>query len=686
MNVLIVDDQEENRYLLESLLKGYGHAVRQASNGAEAMERLQAGGIDLIISDILMPVMDGFQLCRKVKADERLRRIPFIIYTATYTGAQDEDFAMTLGADRFIVKPCEPEEFIQAMEEVTDIAGRPADTPIPEPAPEEEVFKLYSARLVRKLEQKMAQAELEIKARKEAENALRESQARLIAAQRLARLGDFIWDLETGEITWSEGLLDLMGYEKSETIDYAAVNADIHHPDDLERITRWIEDAVASGTDELSPNEYRVIRKDRKILHVRTVGVIQRSPGKRPRIFATVQDITEHKRAEAENEKLQKQFIQAQKMESVGRLAGGVAHDINNMLGVIIGNTDLAMASLSSNDPIRSHLSEVLDAARRSTDITRQLLAYARKQIIAPRVLDLNERVETTLKMFRQLIGEDIDLQWKPGDDLWPVMMDPSQLDQVLANLFVNARDAISDVGKITIETGVVTLDQTYCANHDGFVPGDFVLMAVSDDGCGMDRQTLDNLFEPFFTTKDVDTGTGLGLSTVYGIVKQNNGFIHVYSEPDIGTTFRIYLPRHSGEACEPFTEKEAADDLQGHGETILVVEDDTAILKLSRNMLEALGYFVLGATDPDQATAIAEKHGGEIRLLVTDVIMPKMNGRDLAARLQARHPHLQVLFMSGYTRDVIAHQEILQEGVHFLQKPFSMKDLAAGVRKALES
>ena len=248
---------------------------------------------------------------------------------------------------------------------------------------------------------------------------------------------------------------------------------------------------------------------------------------------------------------LQAQFVQAQKMESVGRLAGGVAHDYNNVLSVIIGYTEMAMDEVDPAGPLHANLEEVLTAANRATDITRQLLAFARKQTIAPKVLDLNETVEGMLKMLRRLIGEDIDLAWLPGASLWPVKMDPSQIDQILANLCVNARDAIAGVGKVTIETGTVVFDAAYCADHAGFVPGEFVMLAVSDNGCGMDKEMLDKIFEPFFTTKDVDKGTGLGLATVYGIVKQNNGFINVYSEPGKGTTIKIYLPRHEGKAVE---------------------------------------------------------------------------------------------------------------------------------------
>jgi len=367
----------------------------------------------------------------------------------------------------------------------------------------------------------------------------------------------------------------------------------------------------------------------------------------------------------------------------VGRLAGGVAHDFNNMLSVIIGNTELAMENMAPDDSLHNNLGEIFSAANRSADITRQLLAFARKQTIAPEVLDLNRTIESMLKMLRRLIGEDIDLAWLPGADVWPVRMDPSQIDQILANLCINARDAIKDVGKITIETGTATFDPAYCAEHPGFVNGDFVLLAVGDDGCGMDQGTLANLFEPFFTTKDVDKGTGLGLATVYGIVKQNDGFINVYSEPDQGTTFRIYLPRYLAETESP--EKKTSDKTNRDGtETILLVEDEPSILKMTRMMLKRSGYKVLAAGTPGEAIALARKNAGQIHLLMTDVVMPEMNGRDLAKNLLSLYPNLKRLFMSGYTANVIAHHGVLDEGVQFIQKPFSREQLGAKVREAL--
>ena len=393
--------------------------------------------------------------------------------------------------------------------------------------------------------------------------------------------------------------------------------------------------------------------------------------------------ITEQKQMEAEREKLQGQLQQARKMDAIGQLAGGVAHDFNNMLEVILGNTEMAMDDVDSTQPLYADLQEVLKAARRSAVLTRQLLTFAREQAISPEIVDLNETVEGMLKMLRRLIGENIDLGWQPREGLWPVMLDPSQIDQILANLCVNARDAIEDVGAITIRLDNAVLDETTSSGQIRPAPGEYVVLSVSDNGCGMDEETTARIFEPFFTTKEMGKGTGMGLATVYGIVQQNGGGIDICSEPGLGTTFAVYLPRHVGAA--PAVTGEAAAPAPRGTETILVVEDEVAILKMAKKMLEAQGYTVLAAASPGEAASLFAAHTGEIDLLMTDVIMPEMNGRDLATQLLAIRPDLKCLFMSGYTADVIARHGVLDEGIHFIHKPFSIKDLGSKIREVLE-
>jgi len=396
-------------------------------------------------------------------------------------------------------------------------------------------------------------------------------------------------------------------------------------------------------------------------------------------------DITERKQNEETRIKLEEQLQQAQKMEAVGQLAGGVAHDFNNMLGVILGHTELAMDNVQPSQPLFENLMEIRKAASRSAEITRQLLAFARKQIVVPTVIDLNETVAGMLKMLMRLIGEDIKLIWSPGDDLWPVRVDPSQIDQLLANLCVNARDAITGVGSISVDTGNNTFDDKYCAMHTGFMPGEFVHITVADTGGGIDEETLPHIFEPFFTTKDIGKGTGLGLATVYGIAQQNNGFVDVQSSPGRGTVVSLYLPRSTGTIGHGSAEGVDEPVLRGH-ETILLVEDEYKILKMTTKMLDRLGYTVIAASSPSEAIVIVDQLSCEIHLLITDVVMPEMNGRALAERLQVKKPEMKYLFMSGYTADIISHHGVLDEGLCFIQKPFAKKELAVKIREALDS
>jgi CheY-like chemotaxis protein len=354
------------------------------------------------------------------------------------------------------------------------------------------------------------------------------------------------------------------------------------------------------------------------------------------------------------------------------------------MLSIILGNMELIMEDLDKTNPIFASMQEIQKAAERSADLTRQLLAFARKQTIVPKLLDINKTIEGILRMLRRLIGEDIDLAWMPKVDLWMVKVDPSQVDQVLTNLCVNARDSIEGVGKVTIETDNTNLDKDYCRDHLGFVPGDYVMFSVSDNGLGMDKETLKYLFEPFFTTKDFGEGTGLGLSTVYGIVKQNNGFINVYSELGKGTTVKIYLPRYIEKLSQPQMQGPEEPAVIGD-ETILLVEDEKAILRITTKMLESLGYAVLAASSPTEAIRVSQSHPGGIDLLMTDVVMPEMSGPELAKSMLHLYPNLRCLFMSGYTANVIAHHKVLNEGVYFLNKPFTRQDLATKVRKAFD-
>lgn len=383
---------------------------------------------------------------------------------------------------------------------------------------------------------------------------------------------------------------------------------------------------------------------------------------------------------------MEEQINQAQKLESIGRLAGGVAHDLNNLLSPILGYSEMLLQARGPADSWRGNLKEILKAGERARDLVQQLLAFGRKQMLEFKSLDLNDLLKNFDKFLRRTIRENVDINIQLAPSLPPVKGDPGQLEQVIMNLAINAQDAMPDGGKMSIETAVVELDQSYAAEHPDVTPGPHVRLTVMDTGYGMDEETLEAIFEPFYTTKELGKGTGLGLATVYGIVKQHGGNIWAYSEPGRGTTFRVYLPESADRLEE--TEAGSQSKLLGRGgaETILLVEDNHQVRDLSRSVLEEKGYKVLAAETGEVAIELLESHKGSIDLLLTDVVMPEMDGKQLFERVSGLYPGIRVVYMSGYTVDVIAHHGVIDTGVNFLQKPFAIKDLAAKVREALDS
>ena len=396
-------------------------------------------------------------------------------------------------------------------------------------------------------------------------------------------------------------------------------------------------------------------------------------------------DITERKRAEEALHRSEEQLRQALKMEAVGKLAGGVAHDFNNLLTAITGHSEMCLRRLTPDNSLYRHVEQIKKAGDRAAALTRQLLAFSRKQILQPEVLDLNHIVVELSKMLQRLIGEDIDLLMGLAADLGKVKADPNQLEQVLMNLVVNARDAMPKGGKLTIETSNVHLSEEFADHHVSVPPGHYVMLAVSDSGCGMDAETQARIFEPFFTTKEVGKGTGLGLATVYGIVKQSEGSIWVYSEVGRGTTFKIYLPSVEGHVKEVAAGIEDLELLRG-AETVLVVEDEEVVREMATEILRESGYHVLEAKHANEALTLAAQYDGEIHLMLTDVVMPQMSGRDLAEQLTPLRPDMKVLYMSGYTDDAIVHHGVLEEGTAFIGKPFSIDALALKVRETLDA
>lgn len=498
-----------------------------------------------------------------------------------------------------------------------------------------------------------------------------------------------IYDLdERRNLYINGGVTDVLGYTKEEMQQMGDRFLEITlHPDDVDLVVEHRQQMAEAGNETITM-EYRMLGADGAwcTLFGRDKVYARNDDGTVHLILSTAVDITDRKKAEEDRRSLMDQLSQSQKMDTVGRLAGGIAHDFNNALQSILGYTSLLLMEIPEGDiSLREKLEAVQRAGEHSADLTRQLLAFASKQTIEPVLVDLNVAIAGILGMLKRLVGEDINVSWLPDSDSATIKVDPGQVNQILANLFVNAREAIDGVGNITIETHNISLDAVYVKDHPDFEIGEYVLLEVSDDGCGMDKELLEHLFEPFYTTRPVGKGTGLGLAVVYGIVEQNKGFINVNSEPGEGTTFKIYLRQAAGKLSAE--QKISIQEIpRGHGEMILLVEDDPAVLKVSQQMLERLGYRVIDAATPQEAIEKAKKYITEITLLVTDTILPKMNGHDLAMRLHELMPELKCLYMSGYTAGIIDHHGDLDPGINFIQKPFLFEDVAVKVRQVIDS
>jgi PAS domain S-box-containing protein len=520
--------------------------------------------------------------------------------------------------------------------------------------------------------------------RRQAEQELRQSEQNLATAQRMAHLGSFEYgltnpgDLDKMPVQWSDEVFRIFGYEPGQINVTRAVFLRAVHPDDRDRVLN----VATKATQERRGHgvEYRVIRPDgiERIVHGELNIVCDEKTGTPLRTVGTIQDITESKH-------LEKMFLQAQKMEAVGRLSGGVAHDFNNLLMVIMGYADVLVDRLGENDVLRRKAEEIKKAGQRAASLTRQLLAFSRQQVLQPTVVNLNSVVTDVKKMLGRLIGEDIELVTVLSPDLGQIKADQGQIEQVIVNLAVNARDAMPRGGKLTAETANIEVDDAYAREQGNVSPGSFIMLTVTDTGVGMDAETQSHIFEPFFTTKERGKGTGLGLATVYGVVKQSGGFIWVYSEPGHGTRFKILLPRVE-EPAHAVTQNASSEASYGGSETILLAEDEESLRQLLMNILSEYGYTVLEAANGPQALGIARQYQGQIHLLVTDVVMPGMSGPQLATELGPVRPNIKVLYMSGYTEFAAGHTEIPQRGRLLLQKPFTRQSLADKVRQALGS
>jgi two-component system, cell cycle sensor histidine kinase and response regulator CckA len=677
---LIVDDNVANLYLLRALLQGHGYIVEEACNGAEALTKAQQNPPDLTISDLLMPVMDGYTLLRHWKTDEQLKEIPFVVYTATYTEPRDQRLALALGADAFIIKPAEPEPFMAAIHKVLMKENRGELLPASERLFEERILlNEYNEVLVRKVEKKVMQLEQtnrelleEIAEHKRTTEAL---QLRDRAIQTVSQ-GIIITDPKQPDnpiIYASTGFERITGYGADEAIGR---NCRFLRGKDTDKETVGkLREAIAAGRS--CAVEILNYRKDgTPFWNALSLNPVPDENGEVAYFVGVQNDVTERK-------KLENQLRQSQKMEAVGRLAGGVAHDFNNLLTIISGYSQLMLALPDVSSNIRESLRVISEAGEQAATLTRQLLGFSRQTLLQPRILDMNAIIDDTGKMLRRLIGEDILFTTVLDPNLSLVKVDPGHLDQILMNLAINARDAMPTGGKLTIETTNVLLSDDEAALHIDCKAGEHVMLAITDTGCGMTPDILAHIFEPFFTTKEIGKGTGLGLAMVFGIVQQNSGCIHVYSEPEYGTTFKVYFPAVVGQVIPK--RNSALKPEVGGTETILLVEDEESVRKMALISLQMHGYKVLTATDGKDALQIMQTYGEPLDLVLTDVIMPNVSGPELARNLQVQFPQVKVLFMSGYTDDAVVRHGLLEADVSFIQKPYTPTELARKVRQILD-
>jgi len=668
MKVLVVDDLALNRKLLRVTLASGGHETVEAEDGIEALEKLAGGGFDAVITDILMPRMDGYRLCYEIRRDEDFYRLPIIIYSSTYLTEADEHLALSVGADRFIRKPAGAEVILAALSQLRAAPRRPSAA---WPTQDLDTLKEYSEGLVRKLEQRNRELEAAQERLAATIEELRKSEEHYRALFDLSPLPMWVRDPETLAIqAVNAAAVEHYGYSRDEFL--AMTLEDLLPPEEVARF---------EADDKSSPNRraagvWKHRKKDGSLIDV-DIYTHDLALGGRPLRLVVLRDVTEQRM-------LEEQFRQAQKMEAVGRLASGIAHDFNNLLTAILGFSDVLTERLGKPEPY-PEIKEIRRAGERAAALTRQLLAFSRQQVLSPEVINLNAGVADLEKMLRRVLGEDLELSTVLDPHLGRVRADPGQIDQVIVNLAVNARDAMPAGGRLTIETRNVDLDEDYAREHVTVRPGPYVMLAVSDTGTGMDEHTKSRIFEPFFTTKEQGKGTGLGLSTIYGIVKQSGGNIWVYSEPGHGTTFKIYLPRVEEPlaAAAPGTRAGAAESLEGY-ETVLVAEDDGAIRLLAQLALERHGYTVLAANGGEAALEIVRSRRGPIHVLVTDVLMSGMSGPELASRVTTLLPGIKVLFMSGYSEAAVAGHGDFADQTAFLEKPFTTEALVRKVRLLL--
>jgi PAS domain S-box-containing protein len=650
--ILIVDDKEQDRYLLKVLLEHSGYNVDSACNGIEALDNARICPPDCIISDILMPQMDGFMLCREWRNDPVLQKLPFVFYTATYTDPRDEHFALNLGADRFIVKPAEPEELVVTLHEVlTNGSTKDVSDKTTEQS-SESYFKEYSEVLVRKLEDKLELFTAIFETDPDAIFLLSPS----FTIQNMNRTAENILNIKADQV-----------------LDTLFIEIVTPPGKDRNNFTEHLRMIPEKGI--LSDFQCTLVAENSSQRQILWNGrAIHRGSDLLAGILLIGKDISDQIAAEKQKEELERQLLQSQRMEVAGRLSGGIAHDFNNFLSAIMGFADLIRIEMEL--PLRQaeYLRQITLCSDRAATLTRQLLAFSRKQILEPKVINCNTIIAGLSPMLRQLTGENIKFFSSLAPDLCTIKADPGRIEQVIMNLAINSRDAMPDGGTLTVIT------RNSAPLTDTRVPsGTYCVIIVSDSGCGMDETTMARMFEPFFTTKEPGKGTGLGLATVYGIVKQSDGHIFCSSEPGRGTSFTLYFPKIA-EPVSTILPSQLQPVVKKGTETILVAEDDPTIRLVTEKLLGNAGYSVITATNSSDALSAAQKYSGSIELLLSDMVMPGISGKELYNKIHSLYPEMKVLFTSGYT------SEIADLGTPFLQKPFNQKILLEKVRTVLDS
>jgi len=667
MKILIADDNQAERKLLQSVLRKAGHTVLAAEDGVAALAKMKRNKIDVIISDTLMPRMDGYQFCYEVRRRKKLPHIPFIVYTATYISPKDEKVALIMGADLFVRKSIPPKAMVQILEKVACAARSTPALPMESPR-ELDVMKTHSEQLIAKLEdknQELLRLTDELRASEERYRTLAETATDSIFVVKRDGAVEYINSHGARQFGLSQK--EMIGRQQS----------DLFPPPVAEANLRIVQGVFESG--EPLHEEAKRPFPNQEIWHSTWLVPVKNSAGQVTSVMGIARDITQGK-------VLEQQLRHSQKMEAVGQLAGGVAHDFNNILTVIKGYANFLLSRGNLDSEAAEYIQEVFIAADRASKLTCQLLTFSRKRAMKLQVLDLNQILTHLAKMLQRVISEDIHLHFRYAPSLPAIKADASMMEQVVLNLVVNARDAMPHGGQLIISTECREIDQSSARRHAEARPGRYVCLTVRDTGCGIAPDLISHVFEPFFTTKAPGDGTGLGLATVYGIVKQHNGWIEVTSQMGAGTTFQIFLPGQPQLIAAPVREPAEPQVAGGH-ETILIVEDQAELRQVAAEILSRYGYRVFQAASGVEAMTIWEKTDGEMDLVLTDLIMPDgLTGWELSRKLRDQKSNLRVIYTTGYSIELVEHKLALPPDGPILQKPFSPAMLGKAVRECLDN